>query len=194
MTTKLNPEVLDHLQTAIKHVVTADNARLKASETTMAKTEEIVVVAIEIGSLAGWDSYRAEIDRLARINKRTAKALGYEEVEVDRKGTKTIVVKPRQTLANIFSVIRQSFALAVPLTDGRGAPRTFNKIKSEKAKAAAKAKLKKMSDRDKDVAKIAETFDLMLRRIKLMKDDADVHALRTRIEAEVLPMVPVKAA
>ena len=186
----IKTETMNHLQTAIKHVVTADNRRLKAADDTLAKTEEIIVAAIEIGSLAAWDEYRKEIDRLCRVNKRTAKALGYVTEEVERKGTKTLVTKPRQTLANIFSVIRQSFALSVPLTDGRGEPRAFNAIKAEKSKKATKAKAAKMTDTDKDIAAVADMFDTCIRRLKAMKDPADVHALRERIKAEVLPLFP----
>lgn len=185
---------MNHLQAAVKAVVKDDNARIKAGERVLAKTEAIVTSAIEIGSLTEWDIYRNELDRLARINVPTRKALGYEEIEVDRKGTMTLVIKPRQTLQNIFSVIRQSFALSVPLKDGRGEPRPFNAIKAEKVTFAAKAKKAKASDRDKDVEAIAEMFKACMTNIKNIEEDADVHALRARIKAEVVPMFPTAKA
>ncbi len=186
----INKDVLANLQTAVKAVVKSDNARLKAVDQTTAKTEQIIAVAITIGSLDNWDLYRAELDRLARVNKTQRKALGYAEIEIDRKGTKTLAIKPRQTLANIFSVIRQSFALAVPLKDGRGEPRSFNAIKADKVKTAAKVKALKADDRTKDIAAIEQVFKNCLTNLKNVKDPADVAAIRARVEAEVAPMFP----
>ena len=186
----LDTKVMDHLKDAVKAVVKIDNARIKAVENTLAKTESLVVVAIEIGSLASWDTYRAELDRLARLNKSNCRTLGYETVERDVKGTITYVVQPRQTLKNIFSVIRQSFALAVPLVDGRGEPRTFNAIKADKVKTAAKVKASKLDDRGKDIVAIEEMFKACLTNLKNVEDPKDVAAIKARIKAEVVPMFP----
>ena len=191
---KLNPDTTAELQAAIRQVIQADNRREKAADNVLAKTESIVLVAIAIGTLADWDAYRAEIDRLCRLSKKTARALGYIQKEVSIKGSATLRVVPRQTLANIFSVIRQSLKYSVPLKDGRGAPRTFNAIKSEKDKAATKARKATRTDRQKDVQAIADMFQSCLTNLKNVDSDADVSALRARIKAEVLPMFPTATA
>ena len=189
--TAINEKIFGDLATAVKAIAKADAATTKAKENTVAKTELLVTAAIEIGSLASWDVYRAELDRQARLNKNTAKALGYEEKETkDAGGNITYVTVPCQTLANAFSVIRQAFALAVPLVDGRGEPRSFNSIKSDKKKAAAKVKLAKADDRTKDIVAIKEMLKACMTNLKNIKDPKDTAALRARIEKEVVPMFP----
>lgn len=191
---KLDKGILSNLQMAVKAVVTSDNAKLKAEANTTVKTESIVAVAITIGNLDNWDLYRAELDRLARVNKTQRRVLGYEQIKVERKGAETLVTRPRQTLANIFSVLRQSFALAVPLVDGRGEPRPFNAIKADKVKTAAKVKAAKADDRTKDIHAIETAFKSCITNLKNVKDPADVAAIRARVEAEVIPMFPTATA
>ncbi len=191
---KLNPDTLTEFRSAIRSVAQADSKLEKAGDCVLVKTESIVTVAISIGTLAGWDAYRAEIDRLCRINKRTARTLGYIQKEVMVKGSATLRVVPGQTLANIFSVIRQSLKHSVPLKDGRGAPRPFNAIKSEKDKAATKARKAGRTDRQKDIQAISDMFQACVTNLKNLESDADVAALRARIKAEVLSMFPTATA
>ena len=185
----INKEKFSHLESAVRAVIKPDNARLAAVVRIEAQTEKLVVFAIEAGSLAEWDEYREELDRKCRVSKVSRKSFGYEEVEVERKGAITLVIKPRQTLANIFSVLRQAFVLSVPLHVA-GEPRAFNAIKADKVKAAAKVKAAKADDRSKDIDAIAASFKTCLTRLKNVKDPADVAAIRARIEAEVMPMFP----
>lgn len=187
---KINKAILSSLTTAVKSVVSADNKRIAAGEQTLVKTESIVTVAISIGNLADWDMYRAELDRMARVNKTQRRVLGYYQEEVERKGSKILVTKPVQTLANIYSVMRQSFALAVPLIDKKGNPRPFNAIKADKVKTALAVKAAKATDRDKDIAAIETAFKSCLTNLKNVECPADVAALRARVEAEIIPMFP----
>jgi hypothetical protein len=76
------------------------------------------------------------------------------------------------------------------LADAKGAARNFNAIKSEKDKAAAKARKAAMTDRQKDITAIAEMFQACLTNLKNVDNDADIHALRARVHAEVVPMFP----
>lgn len=176
---------------AVEEVAKSDKLRQKHEDTVLSKTQSIVQVAIEIGSLEQWDEYRAELDRLARVDKKAAERMGYETVEVDRNGNKTLVTQPVQTLKNIFSVIRVSFKLAVPLKDGRGEPRPFNAIKSDKAKAAAKAKKAKMSPKDQQLARLQDIYNTLWIRAKAIDDAKDLAALVDRVEAEALAWFPI---
>lgn len=185
---KLNSDLVTRLVHAVQTVVKSDNARIRATEAVTAKTEELILVAIEIGSLDGWDQYRAEIDRLARIDKRRAKSMGYEEVERERGKTTVIDWQPRQALKNIFSVIRQSFVHSVSLHVA-GKPRSFNAIKTDKTKAAEKAKLKNMTPRDKELARLREVFQACVTNAKALSDE-ELHNALERIKAEVMPMFP----
>jgi len=186
----LNPDTVTELCAAVRSVVQQDNKRESATALLLTKTESIVTVAVAIGTLEAWDIYRAELDRMSRVNKRTAKSLGYIEKTVTIKGSDTLRTVPRQTLANIFSVIRQSLKHSVPLVDAKGNARSFNAIKSEKDKAASKARKAGMSDRQKDIEAIATMFQSCLTNLKNVDSDADVHALRARVKAEIVPMFP----
>lgn len=192
MTSKvtLNPETVTELCGAIRSVIRQDNKRESASELLLTKTESIVTVAVAIGTLEAWDIYRSEIDRMARVSKRAAKSLGYFEKIVTVKGSDTLRVVPRQTLQNIFSVIRQSLKHSVPLADAKGNARSFNAIKSEKDKAATKARKAAMTDRAKDIEAIAAMFQACLTNLKNVDSDADIHALKGRVLSEVVPMFP----
>lgn len=189
MTIKLDSARTDALKSAVQEIVKADNRRESAAESVVAKTEAVITVAVEIGTLEAWDAYRAELDRLARINKSTAKSLGYVEKEIERKGTKTLHVVPRQTLQNIFSTIRQSLKHSVPLTDGRGEPRSYGAILSDKNKAATKARKASMTDRQKDLAKLADIFKAAQTNAKALSD-ADLNAVVARLAVEMPKAFP----
>ncbi len=189
MSTKLKSAITDALKTSVMAVVKADNSRVKAGATVIAKTEGIITVAIEIGTLASWDLYRAELDRLARINKTAAKSLGYEEIEIERKGTKTLHTVPRQTLKNIFSTIRQSLKHSVELSDRKGAPRSYGAIMADKTKAVAKHKKSTATDRDKDMQKLNDIFKACITNAKVLSD-ADLNAVVARLAVEMPKTFP----
>ena len=84
---KLNPDTVTELMAAVRSVIKADNSRESATDNVLTKTESIVTVAVAIGTLEGWDAYRAELDRMCRVSKRTAKSLGYIQKIVTIKGS-----------------------------------------------------------------------------------------------------------
>ena len=78
----------------------------------------------------------------------------------------------------------------VELTTPKGHPRAFNAIKSEKDKAATKARKAAMTDRAKDIEAITAMFQACITNLKNVDSDADIHALKGRVLAEVVPMFP----
>lgn len=189
--TDLNPEIVKHLVSACKQFTTADNSLERAKNTLVAKTESMMAVAIEIGTKKHWDEYRKELDRVARTFK-TAKerhAIGYEKHKTSHKGAATFIVRPRQSLKNVFSVIRQALDNSIALVEENGEPRTFNAVKSEKAKVVAKRKAKALTGRPKDMHDLDEWFNVVKHRAKNL-DDTDLHNIVKRLNAEVLAWFP----
>ena len=170
-----------------------------ASESAAGKAEtaidRILIPAIKCGDLKAWDNMRTALDNYARISTKSIRTkMGYEQV--DRKGSGgniTVMTVPVQTLANIFSVIRQTYKRSLEFNDKRGNALAFNKLKINKAKAVEKEN-KAATGRKKDMLRLREVCNAIVARAKNVKDDTELHNLVNRIATDILKPMPTSKA
>jgi hypothetical protein len=193
---EINPSIIEGLTSGCKAYNKAKQATDKATATLDTMTDKILVPAIQCGSLASWDAHRAELDRSARAaSKSVQRDMGYiTEERTDKAGNVTLHVVPEQTMANIFTIVRQSYVRSLPFTDSKGNQLSFDKLKSNKADAVRK-EAEKAKGRKGDQFALAETLKTIKARAKNLSDE-ELHNLvnRMKAEAKTLPTSKAKAA